>query len=62
MVGDPFEDGTKQGPVAFRRQFDKVMDLSVSKRKGDQGLFIEPTLFGDIKDDMRIVRDHMQPT
>ena len=27
MVGDPFEDGTEQGPVAFRRQFDKVMDL-----------------------------------
>lgn len=34
-VGDPFEDSTEQGPMAFRRQFDKVMDLIQSGQ--DQG-------------------------
>ena len=31
----------------------------VGKRKGDLGLFIEPTLFGDVQDDMRIAREEI---
>ncbi|KAL3144895.1 hypothetical protein ABBQ32_003407 [Trebouxia sp. C0010 RCD-2024] len=70
-VGDPFEDGTEQGAITFRSQFDKVMHLIQSgqdqgatlltggKRKGDEGFFIEPTLFGDVKDDMRIATEEV---
>ena len=31
----------------------------IGKRKGDQGLFIEPTLFADVKDDMRIAKEEI---
>ena len=43
-VGDPFEDGTEQGPVAFRRQFDKVMDLIQSGQEQGATLLTGGTL------------------
>lgn len=38
-----------------------MQDLAccIGKRKGDQGLFIEPTLFADVKDDMRIAKEEI---
>jgi aldehyde dehydrogenase (NAD+) len=65
-VGDPFDPSTTQGPQVSQEQFDKVMGYIESGRKagakvlagggrvGDRGYFIEPTVFGDVTDDMQI--------
>jgi aldehyde dehydrogenase (NAD+) len=65
-VGDPFDPKTTQGPQVSQEQFDKVMSyinsgkesgakvLTGGNRVGKQGFFIEPTVFGDVKDDMKI--------
>ena len=70
-VGDPFEPGIEQGPQVSQEQFDKVMGyiaagnkdgakcLTGGKRVGDRGYFIEPTVFADVKDDMKIARDEI---
>jgi aldehyde dehydrogenase (NAD+) len=65
-VGDPFDPKTTQGPQVSQEQFDKVMSyiqsgresgakvLAGGNRVGKQGFFIEPTVFGEVKDDMKI--------
>jgi aldehyde dehydrogenase (NAD+) len=65
-VGDPFDPKTNQGPQVSQEQFDKVMGyieagrkgganmLTGGKRVGKQGYFIEPTIFTDVKDEMKI--------
>jgi aldehyde dehydrogenase (NAD+) len=70
-VGDPFEAGIEQGPQVSQEQFDKVMGyiaagtkdgarcLTGGKRVGDRGYFIEPTVFADVKDDMKIAKDEI---
>jgi aldehyde dehydrogenase (NAD+) len=70
-VGDPFEAGVEQGPQVSQEQFDKVMGyiaagnkdgakcLTGGKRVGDRGYFIEPTVFADVRDDMKIARDEI---
>ena len=70
-VGDPFDASTEQGPQIDSIQFDKVMSyidsgkcegaelLTGGKRVGDQGYFIEPTVFANVKDEMKIARDEI---
>ena len=70
-LGDPFDPATEQGPQVDKAQFDKIMHyidlgkkegakcLSGGKRHGDRGFFIEPTLFGDVKDEMSIAKDEI---
>ena len=70
-VGDPFDPQTEQGPQVDQAQFDKILKyvdfgkadgadcVSGGKRHGDQGLFIEPTLFTNVTDDMRIAKDEI---
>lgn len=70
-VGDPFDPTIEQGPQIDEIQFDKVMDLIESGRKegarlqcggerfGDRGYFIKPTVFSDVKDDMRIAKEEI---
>jgi aldehyde dehydrogenase (NAD+) len=70
-VGDPFDPATEQGPQVDRAQFDKILQyveygkqdgaklVTGGKRCGDQGYFIEPTLFTGVKDDMRIATDEI---
>jgi aldehyde dehydrogenase (NAD+) len=70
-VGDPFDPNTDQGPQVDKDQFDKIMKyigegqkggakmLTGGKRVGDKGYFIEPTVFGDVKDDMCISTDEI---
>jgi aldehyde dehydrogenase (NAD+) len=70
-LGDPFDPETEQGPQVDQAQFDKVLKyvnygkqdgakcLSGGKRFGDRGYFVEPTLFTDVTDDMRIARDEI---
>jgi aldehyde dehydrogenase (NAD+) len=65
-VGDPFDPKTTQGPQVSQEQFDRIMSyidagkdagaklLAGGGRVGDKGYFIEPTVFGNVKDEMKI--------
>ncbi|KAJ9583102.1 hypothetical protein L9F63_022545, partial [Diploptera punctata] len=66
-VGDPFADGTQQGP----QMFNKVLSLIESGKKegaklqcggerfGNEGFFVKPTVFSDVGDDMRIAKEEI---
>jgi aldehyde dehydrogenase (NAD+) len=70
-VGDPLDPHTDQGPQVDRAQFDKIMGyielgkqqgaqcVTGGRRYGDRGYFVEPTLFTDVSDDMKIARDEI---
>ena len=70
-VGDPFDPDCEQGPQIDQDQFDKIMDLIESGKKegaklgcggrrfGDKGFFIEPTVFSDVQDNMRIAKEEI---
>jgi len=71
VVGDPFDARTEQGPQVDQAQFDRVMGYIESgqnegatlacggRRVGDRGYFIEPTVFADVQDDMKIAREEI---
>jgi aldehyde dehydrogenase (NAD+) len=70
-VGDPFDPKTEQGPQVDQDQFDKVMGYIESGKKqgaklvaggarvGDRGYFIQPTVFADVQDDMKIAQEEI---
>lgn len=73
QMGDPMLEETEMGPLAFRAQMEKVMryigigseegaELVTGghrpKRFGD-GLFVEPTVFVDVNNSMRIAREEI---
>jgi aldehyde dehydrogenase (NAD+) len=70
-VGDPFDPSTEQGPQVSQEQFDKVMGfinagqkegakmLCGGGRVGDRGYFVQPTVFADVKDEMKIAREEI---
>jgi len=70
-VGDPFDANTNQGPLVDKVQFEKVMHyielgqkegaklLCGGNRVGDQGYFIEPTVFADVQDHMKIAQEEI---
>ena len=70
-VGDPFATDTEQGPQVDQDQFDKVMSyiesgmhqgarmLCGGHRFGDRGYFIEPTVFADVQDEMKIAQEEI---
>jgi aldehyde dehydrogenase (NAD+) len=70
-VGNPFDPNTEQGPQVDEAQFDKVMGYIESGRQegaklvcggnrvGDRGYFIQPTVFADVNDDMKIAREEI---
>lgn len=71
VVGDPFDAETEQGPQVDKEQFDKVMRyiesgvgagaqmLCGGGRVGDRGFFIAPTVFADVRDDMKIAQEEI---
>lgn len=71
VVGDPFNPNVHQGPQVDKKQFDKVLSyiehgkrqgatlLTGGKRVGDKGYYIEPTIFIDVKEDMKIVKEEI---
>jgi aldehyde dehydrogenase (NAD+) len=71
VIGDPFDPSTEQGPQVDQAQFDKILGyiekgnaegatcLSGGKRVGDQGYFVEPTLFDGVTDEMDIAQDEI---
>ena len=70
-VGDPFDPATEQGPQVSQEQFDRVMSyihagredgakmLLGGNRVGDRGYFIAPTVFADVRDEMKIAREEI---
>ncbi|ELU18353.1 hypothetical protein CAPTEDRAFT_177698 [Capitella teleta] len=71
IVGDPWDDITMHSAQVDDKQFKKVMEYVESAkaegavlqaggcRYGDKGYFIKPTVFSDVKDDMRIAREEI---
>ncbi len=70
-VGDPFDVNNEQGPQVDHEQFEKILGyiekgkaegatlLTGGQRHGDRGYFIQPTVFGDVSDDMTICREEI---
>ncbi len=70
-VGDPLEAQTMMGPLVSREQFDRVNSYfevgrsdgaalrTGGKRWGEKGYFVEPTVFGDVKNGMRIAQEEI---
>jgi aldehyde dehydrogenase (NAD+) len=70
-VGNPFDKNTEQGPQVDQDQFNKVMNyIDIGKKEkaklmagggrvGDKGYFIEPTVFADVQDDMKIAQEEI---
>jgi aldehyde dehydrogenase (NAD+) len=70
-VGDPFDLDTTQGPQVSQEQFDRIMGyveagkkegaklLTGGRRVGERGYFIEPTVFCDVRDEMKIAREEI---
>jgi aldehyde dehydrogenase (NAD+) len=66
-VGDPFDDDTYQGPQISKTQFDRINEyIKIGKEEGanlllgeeatssDNGYFIQPHIFTDVKPNMRV--------
>ncbi|CAI4052415.1 hypothetical protein SKDZ_15G5050 [Saccharomyces kudriavzevii ZP591] len=70
-VGDPFDESTFQGAQTSQMQLNKILkyvDIGKSEgatlvtggeRLGSKGYFVKPTVFGDVKEDMRIVKEEI---
>ncbi|KAI8630941.1 aldehyde dehydrogenase [Xylariaceae sp. FL1651] len=70
-VGDPFDEGTFQGPQISQLQFDRIMGYIEEGKKsgakveiggerhGDKGYFIKPTIFSNVTADMKIMQEEI---
>lgn len=70
-VGDQFDPKVEQGPQVDQEMFDKVMGLIKSgkqqgavvetggERHGNVGFFVQPTVFSNVTDDMRIAKEEI---
>ncbi|PKS12482.1 hypothetical protein jhhlp_000688 [Lomentospora prolificans] len=70
-VGDPFAEETFQGAQVSKAQHDRILSyieegkkggaklLHGGARYGDKGYFIDPTVFVDTTEDMKIVREEI---
>ncbi len=70
-IGDPMDKKTDVGPVINKKQFDTVMDyiktgkeegaeiLTGGKRSGDKGFYIEPTVFINANNKMKISQEEI---
>lgn len=71
VVGNPLDEGTQIGPVTTEQQFAKVLDyIRIAKEDGATcvlggeridrtGWFVQPTIFTDVTNDMRIAREEV---
>uniref|UniRef100_A0A4W6FYS1 aldehyde dehydrogenase (NAD(+)) n=1 Tax=Lates calcarifer TaxID=8187 RepID=A0A4W6FYS1_LATCA len=71
VLGNPLLPGVDQGPQIDQKQFNKIMELIESGKRegatlecggspwGQQGLFIQPTVFSNVTDDMRIAKEEI---
>jgi len=72
-VGDPFDAATQMGPMAMKRQLDRARSfIDSGKADGftlaagggrpaglDRGYYLEPTLFGHVRNDARIAQEEI---
>jgi len=72
-LGDPKDPATQVGPIATRPQFEKIMGyIDIAKGEGARcvlggrsrpdlgaGQFVEPTIFVDVRNDMRIAQEEV---
>ncbi|WP_290689041.1 MULTISPECIES: aldehyde dehydrogenase [unclassified Haematobacter] len=74
-LGNPMENTTQVGPITTRPQRQKVLDyIRIAREEGaacllgggipgdetlSDGWFVEPTIFGDVTNDMRIAREEV---
>lgn len=70
-VGNPFDLKVEQGPQVDNEQLEKILCMIDSgkaegakllyggSRIGEKGYFVEPTVFADVKDDMKIAREEI---
>uniref|UniRef100_A0A8C2QX16 Aldehyde dehydrogenase 1A1 n=1 Tax=Capra hircus TaxID=9925 RepID=A0A8C2QX16_CAPHI len=71
VLGNPLTPGVSQGPQIDKEQYEKILDLIESGKKegaklecgggpwGNKGYFIQPTVFSDVTDDMRIAKEEI---
>lgn len=74
VVGDPFKDDTFQGPQVTKAQYERVLSYIEAgksegatllsggvahKDVGGKGFFVEPTIFTDVKDTMKIFQEEV---
>jgi len=71
-VGDPFDPGTKMGPLVSKEQFERVVNyVELGKQEGarvatggkplgaNKGYFVAPTVFANVDNRMRIAREEI---
>ncbi|MGI9393327.1 MAG: aldehyde dehydrogenase [Boseongicola sp.] len=74
-IGDPMSGDTQVGPITTEPQYNKIMDyIQIAKGEGascvlggdaeaapgaNKGLFVQPTIFTDVKPDMRIAQEEV---
>jgi aldehyde dehydrogenase (NAD+) len=70
-VGDPLDPKTEQGPQVDKEQYDRVLSyiqhgkdqgaklLCGGNAIGQKGYFIEPTIFADVQDNMKIAQEEI---
>ncbi len=73
VLGDPLDAGTQIGPIATKAEYDKILSYIQSGKESSarlvagggtrkingRGLFIEPTLFADASNDLKISREEI---
>lgn len=71
VLGSPFDEKTTQGPQVDQDMFDKVLGYveagkkegakceTGGKRWGTKGFFVEPTVFSNVTDQMKIAREEI---
>lgn len=72
-VGNPFDETTEHGPQIDQVQLDKIQELVDSGKKqgaklvaggarveGTSGFFMQPTVFADVDDSMRIAKEEVK--
>jgi aldehyde dehydrogenase (NAD+) len=70
-VGDPFDPATTQGPQVSQEQRDRVLHyiaagqqegaklLTGGRAVGEHGYFVEPTVFDNVTDEMKIAKEEI---
>ena len=73
-MGNPYEKGIEQGPQIDNEQFQKILTLIESGKDegaklecgggqlGTEGYFVQPTVFSNVQDNMRIAKEEVSTT
>ncbi|MWD26919.1 betaine-aldehyde dehydrogenase [Aquicoccus sp. SCR17] len=71
VIGDPMDEATSFGPIVSQRQMEIVQGyiakgveegarlVTGGNRIGNEGFWLEPTIFADVTDDMTIAREEI---